>query len=131
MNYKAFSFGVNKTGQCGHKKLQVFNNPTLIADLKHLNIIAAACGRSHSLFLTETGDVFACGDNKNGQLGIGKKANPIITKPTQIKFNGPPICQIGCGAEFSVILDLDGNLYTFGSPEFGQLGMFDLVIFSN
>lgn len=29
---------------------------------------------------------------------------------------------MGCGAEFSVILDVKGNLHTFGLPEYGQLG---------
>lgn len=35
---------------------------------------------------------------------------------------GAPIIKIGCGAEFSIILDLKGNLYSFGLPEYGQLG---------
>lgn len=123
-NYKAFSFGRNQSGQCGHKKLQTFEKPELIEGLKHVNIIYAACGQNHSLFLTDTFEVYACGDNKNGQLGIGKqKRDTIITKPKRINFSGPKICKIGCGAEFSVILDINGNLHTFGSPEFGQLGM--------
>lgn len=29
---------------------------------------------------------------------------------------------MGCGAEFSVILDIKGGLHSFGLPEFGQLG---------
>lgn len=40
----------------------------------------------------------------------------------QIDYNGAPIVQIGCGGDFSAILDIDGNLYTFGFPEYGQLG---------
>lgn len=119
---KAFSFGRNLNGQCGHKKLQVFNKPKLIQALKDVNIIAAACGRGHSLFLSDMGAVYACGDNKNGQLGVGKKQS-VVKEPIRIRYDGPPICKIGCGAEFSVILDIDGNLHTFGHPEFGQLGM--------
>lgn len=30
--------------------------------------------------------------------------------------------KVGCGADFSVILDIKGNLHTFGLPEYGQLG---------
>lgn len=30
--------------------------------------------------------------------------------------------QIGCGADFSVILDAKGGLHSFGLPEYGQLG---------
>jgi len=30
-----------------------------------------AAGTSHSLFLTEVGDVYACGFNEFGELGLG------------------------------------------------------------
>lgn len=29
---------------------------------------------------------------------------------------------MGCGSDFSVILDIKGGLHTFGLPEYGQLG---------
>lgn len=119
-----FSFGRNQSGQCGHVKLHTFNTPKLIEGLSHANIVQAAAGAKHSLFLTDEGVVYACGENKNGKLGIGKKhaKREIITKPMQIDYNGAPIVQIGCGGDFSAILDIDGNLYTFGFPEYGQLG---------
>lgn len=124
MNGKVFSFGRNQTGQCGHKELRTINAPKLIADLSHLNIIEAATGSKHSLFLTDAGTVYACGENKNGQLGIEtKKAKDgIVTKPTRINYSGAPIVRVECGGEFSAILDIEGNLHTFGLPEFGQLG---------
>lgn len=30
--------------------------------------------------------------------------------------------KVVCGADFSIILDLKGNLHSFGDPEYGQLG---------
>jgi alpha-tubulin suppressor-like RCC1 family protein len=30
--------------------------------------------------------------------------------------------KLGCGAEFSMILDCKGALHSFGLPEYGQLG---------
>ena len=30
--------------------------------------------------------------------------------------------KVGCGAEFSMILDIKGGLYSFGCPEYGALG---------
>lgn len=38
-------------------------------------------------------------------------------------YNGQPITKLACGAEFSMIMDCKGNLYSFGCPEYGQLGM--------
>lgn len=40
----------------------------------------------------------------------------------QIMYNGQPITKMACGAEFSMIMDCKGNLYSFGCPEYGQLG---------
>lgn len=39
-----------------------------------------------------------------------------------MKHTGPPIVKVACGADFSLILDCKGVLYSFGSPEYGQLG---------
>lgn len=123
-DYEAFSFGRNEKGQCGHKDLKAISEPQLIKGLKHVNIVQAACGHNHTLFLTDTGTVYACGDSTNGQLGIQRKGNQtIVSSPTPVNYNGPPICKIGCGGEFSVILDIDGNLHTFGHPDLGRLGM--------
>ena len=41
----------------------------------------------------------------------------------QIPHKGPPIRRVACGAEFSMMVDVRGNLFSFGSPEYGQLGM--------
>lgn len=126
MERKALSFGRNQFGQLGQPETRTYETPTLISDLQHVNVIQAACGRNHSLFLTDTGVVYACGDNKSGQCGIGNNSVQTVMKPTRINYRGPPIIKVACGAEFSVILDLKGNLHTFGLPEYGQLGMFKL-----
>ncbi|CAG9798752.1 unnamed protein product [Chironomus riparius] len=121
MDRKALTFGRNTMGQLGQPELKTYEKPTPVAGLEGFDIIDAACGRNHTLFLTDTGLVFAAGDNKSGQCGVGS-TTPMITKATRINYNGPPIIKVGCGAEFSVILDIKGNLHTFGLPEYGQLG---------
>uniref|UniRef100_A0A1B0BTH3 Protein RCC2 homolog n=1 Tax=Glossina palpalis gambiensis TaxID=67801 RepID=A0A1B0BTH3_9MUSC len=121
MDRRALAFGRNPSGQLGLSDTKLCEKPTIIPTLEKLNIVQAAVGRHHSLFLTDTGTVFACGDNKSGQCGVGN-TTPVITVPTLINYRGPPIVRIGCGAEFSVILDIKGNLHTFGLPEYGQLG---------
>lgn len=120
-DYKALTMGINKFGQLGQRERRVYEIPTPVKGLDGINIISAATGRNHTLFLTDTGSVFACGDNHQGQCGIGKISATVDT-PKLIDYSGPPIVKIGCGADFSVILDSNGNLYAFGLPEFGQLG---------
>ncbi|XP_055592088.1 protein RCC2 homolog isoform X2 [Uranotaenia lowii] len=121
MDRKALAFGRNQFGQLGQPELKTLEIPTLVSGLENLNIIQAACGRNHTLFLTDTGVVYACGDNKSGQCGVGN-TQATITKPRRLNYAGPPIIKVACGAEFSMILDIKGNLYSFGLPEYGQLG---------
>lgn len=46
----------------------------------------------------------------------------IVSKATPLKYSGPPIVKVSCGAEFSLILDCKGRLHSFGCPEYGCLG---------
>ncbi|XP_060068574.1 protein RCC2 homolog [Ylistrum balloti] len=118
---KALTFGRNDMGQLGQGDCLRKDVPTPIPCLDGVNVVDAACGKNHTLFLTDKGVVYACGDNKMGQLGLGHQSGNI-TSPTRISYKGPPIRKMSCGAEFSMICDIRGNLYSFGCPEFGQLG---------
>lgn len=40
----------------------------------------------------------------------------------QILYQGQPLVKTACGAEFSMVVDCKGNIYSFGCPEYGQLG---------
>ena len=46
----------------------------------------------------------------------------------QISYKGPPIRKVACGADFSFIVDIKGHAYSFGCPEYGQLGKFWLIL---
>ncbi|XP_059055129.1 protein RCC2 homolog [Achroia grisella] len=118
---EAYTFGRNTCGQLGFGDTTTRDVPEVVPTLQGMNIIHAAVGRNHSLFVTDTGTVYACGDNKSGQCGVGNNT-PQILKPTRIKYSGAPVVKVGCGAEFSMILDCNGALHSFGLPEYGQLG---------
>uniref|UniRef100_A0A0B6ZY47 Protein RCC2 homolog n=1 Tax=Arion vulgaris TaxID=1028688 RepID=A0A0B6ZY47_9EUPU len=118
---KVYVWGRNEKGQLGLGHTDRQDAPQLVESFQGQNIVYAACGRKHTLFLTENGTVFGCGENKMGQLGLGNQSEQVLS-PTQIRYNGPPIRRISCGGEFSVISDISGNVYSFGCPEYGQLG---------
>lgn len=118
---RCLTFGRNEKGQLGTGDTDRRDQPFEPEELKSQTIVAASVGKNHSLFLTERGHVYACGDNQYGQCGIKSKQATVLT-PTRIKYFGPPIVKISCGGDFSVILNMKGVLYSFGLPEYGQLG---------
>jgi len=118
---KVYGWGRNEGGQLGLGDTKDRQCPTLIAELSGHHIIKVATGKSHSLFLTNEGKVLAVGSNACGQCGIGKGKDSITT-PKLINYQGPEIVDVSCGAEFSMILDVEGGVWSFGHPENGTLG---------
>lgn len=118
---QVWAWGRNENGQLGLGNTKDKMVPTLVQELTGYNITEIATGKGHSLFLTSCGKVFAAGDNEKGQCGQGKKSGNLET-PKQISHEGAEIVSVAAGAEFSVILDKDGKVWTFGLPENGTLG---------
>jgi len=116
-----YAWGSNKQGQLGLGDKKDRKCPTLIKELTGYKIVSVATGRKHSLFLTDEGKVLACGDNCSGQT-VGGKATTENLTPKLIKYQGPEIIKIACGGEFSMIVDKDGSVWSWGHPEYGQLG---------
>jgi len=115
-------WGRNESGQLGLGHCNTMYFPTEVEELVGLNIVQASMGRSHTLFLTGEGVVYSCGKNSHGQLGHGTSDSKDVLVPKKVDFDGKQIVAMACGADFSMIVDIDGNLFSFGSPEYGQLG---------
>jgi len=90
------------------------------AKIKNVDI-----GGAHTLAFTTEGQVYSCGINSNGQLGLGDK-QPRLT-PTLIEsLKGKRIVQVAAGQNtHSLFLVDDGSLYVTGSNASGQLGLGD------
>lgn len=52
---KTYTFGRNPHGQLGLDNTTSASKPMLVPGLEKMNVISAACGRHHTLFLTDTG----------------------------------------------------------------------------
>src|SRR5205085_1130517 len=79
-----------------------------------------SAGASHSLILTNTGQIYAFGSNDDGQLGLSDNNNKNI--PTLI-LNLNHIIQIAAKSVRSLALSNTGQIYAFGANYFGQLGL--------
>ena len=75
-----------------------------------------ACGYAHTVTLSDDGIVHSFGRNTEGQLGLGH--NNDVSLPTPIP-NLPKIMEISCGSKFTVCIDNEGGLWSFGQRNRG------------
>lgn len=66
-----YVWGRNEKGQLGLGDQLTRNVPVVLEALKGVKIVSAACGRYHTVFVTDTGESYACGANSYGQCGTG------------------------------------------------------------
>ena len=60
-------------------------------------ILQAAAGHHFTLLLAESGNLWACGNNTRGQLGLGSKAGPEVREPRRVKaLGGESDCHTPC-----------------------------------
>ena len=85
--------------------------------------MAACCGFAHTITLSNDGTLHSFGCNAQGQLGLGLGHNKDdqVSLPTPIP-NLPKINQISCGGFYTVCVDYEGLMWSFGINNFGQLG---------
>ncbi|KAL4481897.1 hypothetical protein ABPG74_007986 [Tetrahymena malaccensis] len=127
---KAYGFGDCRQGQLGTGRKVVEYCPAEIplpSFEGHLKSVS--CGDNHTLFLTDQGEVFACGNNSFGQLGTGQevKSSLYLTKirikqQQQISsnFQNSRVISVKAGyAPSSIALTDDGQLYVWGTAFFG------------
>ena len=81
--------------------------------------MAACCGDSYTITLSNDGTLHSFGYNFHGELGLGH--NNDVSLPTPIP-NLPQISLISCGGNFTVCVDCEGFMWSFGSNDLGQLG---------
>ncbi|CAG4937988.1 unnamed protein product [Colias eurytheme] len=110
----------------GNAKIMIANttvNTELIG-----NVIDVACGRHHTLLLTENG-IYSSGDNSYGQLGVGCAWPGGIGDSATAHGSlmlvhyhwTAPLTAIAAGHYHSAAIDLGGRLYTWGWGVHGQL----------
>ena len=100
------------------------NGPEILPFSQDNPIKEIAMGFNHTLFLTETGKVWGCGDNYYGQLGLGVslRDNPNAI-PLQLNFfNNLTIIKIAAARFHSLFLTDTGIVYGCGENQKGQLG---------
>eukprot|EP01027_Heterolobosea_sp_BB2_P015345 GEZU01021962.1.p1 GENE.GEZU01021962.1~~GEZU01021962.1.p1 ORF type:complete len:373 (+),score=46.12 GEZU01021962.1:324-1442(+) len=112
-----YTMGNNMFGQLGNGTLFNRNTPKKIPSFCKEKIIDASGGLGHTLFLTEEGNVYACGRGYEGQLGLDQNQLYI---PQQVPLakggsnNKERIIKIKSGLNHNLALSDSGNLWVWG-----------------
>ncbi|XP_077002161.1 X-linked retinitis pigmentosa GTPase regulator isoform X5 [Tamandua tetradactyla] len=115
-----YAAGGNNEGQLGLGDTEERNTFQLISFFtSQYKIKQLSAGSNTSAALTEDGELFMWGDNSEGQIGLQNITNVCV--PHQVTI-GKSISWISCGYYHSAFVT-KGELYTFGEPECGKLGL--------
>ena len=94
------------------------------------NVIKLAAGHEHSLALTKSQELYVWGSGALTGLGDEMKENAEtgegdnVHSPTVHEFfKNQKLVQISCGGLHTIVLNHEGDLFTWGSTEGGQLGL--------
>ena len=91
------------------------------------NMIYVSAGHNHSLSIDTEGNIFAWGDNSQGQLGIGSATTPTSFLMNRVNgvvasTTGNLSGRVAGGANHSVAIAAGGAIYAWGNNSRGQLG---------
>ncbi|KAG7280978.1 hypothetical protein CRUP_016610, partial [Coryphaenoides rupestris] len=112
-NSKVFVCGQNHRGQLG---LGHTSDVSVLHPCPGLSqrIVSVACGWDFTLFLTDCGQVLACGSNAFGQLGVAQitkySAEPVCVE----SLKEPAVC-LAAGLRHSLAVTGAGSVYQWGS----------------
>jgi alpha-tubulin suppressor-like RCC1 family protein len=132
-----YSCGLNTYGMLGHGDVLsraaltrieffVINNIVVADVFADASRLTNAAGQA--FFTNAAGNVWACGNNALGQLGVGNTTQQNTPTPISGAFTGITRVVIGGDEATHVILHKsDGTIYATGTNNTGQLGTGDLV----
>ncbi|ODN06550.1 E3 ubiquitin-protein ligase HERC2 [Orchesella cincta] len=118
-----YTWGLGEYGRLGHGDNVTQTLPKLVEALVGKRVLQVACGSrdAQTLALTDEGMVYSWGDGDFGKLGRGGSEGCAVPQNIE-KLNGLGVCQIECGAQFSLALTKYGQVWTWGKGDYFRLG---------
>ena len=120
------------TGDNTYGQLGISNDASLnVTSFQQINlnkkILDVACGKFHTAILTNDSDnnLYTCGSNEHGQLGIGLIINKKNSFTICDQFFNINLKNVSCGYNHTAVVsnEQNNNLYTCGYNLYGQLGI--------
>ncbi|XP_061463580.1 RCC1 and BTB domain-containing protein 2 isoform X3 [Rhineura floridana] len=122
-NDEVFGLGTNCSGCLGIGDTQSSTEPQRLGILCGKKIACLSYGSGpHVVAVTTEGEVYTWGHNAYSQLGNGTTNQSLV--PCQISTNllNKKVIEVACGSHHSMVLTSDGEVYTWGYNNSGQVG---------
>eukprot|EP01105_Mastigella_eilhardi_P008266 TRINITY_DN2015_c0_g1_i5.p1 TRINITY_DN2015_c0_g1~~TRINITY_DN2015_c0_g1_i5.p1 ORF type:complete len:438 (+),score=48.75 TRINITY_DN2015_c0_g1_i5:27-1340(+) len=118
--------GDNRYGQLAQDpaRFQMVASPVLVSVPGSGCVTGVACGHYFTVVVLDRTQVYSCGANANGQLGLGIVDNRSSTRLNQVPTPSPDcrVRSVHCGDEFAVALLDGGGALIWGDNYRGQHG---------
>jgi len=110
-----YTWGMGACGALGHGGRRSEPVPRLVTALSQFAVVRVACG-SHTLALTQGGALYAWGDCKHGQLGLGTRQAGDSPRIVQ-SLAGVRVVGLAVGEHRSLALTADDETYVWGGDD--------------
>ena len=130
MGGRVYTWGWGDVGQLGHGVGQTpdlrdsyrASVPTPVPALEGIDVVQVSAGPTHVVAVDRVGRVYTWGGGVYGQLGHGDRRPSFHPKVVKALL-GVNITSVTAGARHTVAVDDMGEVYAWGSNEFGELGL--------
>jgi secretion-regulating guanine nucleotide exchange factor len=116
-------WGANSYGQLGlgHTSEQEIL-PQQLSEPPSGQLVKVVGGGGHTLAVDRAGNLFVCGWNRFGQLGLNpRNGDENVTRFTRVT-GLTDVAAVAAGWDFSLVLLQDGRVLGAGSNRYGQIG---------
>ncbi|EPY26574.1 regulator of chromosome condensation [Angomonas deanei] len=109
-----YTWGLGNNGRLGHGNMDDVVEPEAVEALENEKVVEVACGSFHTVFVTEDGKAFACGDNQAGQCGVVGEFD--VLTPTQLNVTaGRKVVHASCGRHHTLLVLNTSEIVAYGS----------------
>lgn len=141
-----YSWGGGGCGQLGHSETSKMPKdedgcpyqltPRVVEHLRPHVVATVACGKAHTIAVSERGRMFTWGAGACGQLGHPDTSSfpsdedgyPFQPVPREVDhLKDFKVIATACGDVHTLALTDDGYVYSFGGGSYGQLGVKDVL----
>lgn len=111
---EVFTWGSNREGQLGYTSVDTQPTPRRVSSLKS-KIVAVAAANKHTAVISDSGEIFTWGCNKEGQLGYGTSNSASNYTPRLVEYlKGKVFVAVSAAKYHTIVLRSDGEVFTWG-----------------